>query len=640
LVLILAFAPALVTQPGAFAVNIIEYPLGLAHQLTTAASPLPGHLLAGAGTPGRLAAMALLLAGAAAIAVSLARRPPRDTREATVFLALGLTLLFTLAPDARYGYYAYPAALVGWLALTQRPHPHRQPDTMISLSRGGPTARPGERGVLMAMRVDPPQRDGADTLPDPARLAEPPIRGGRVEALTGRLIKVLSRSPLARPRPAVTLSALGLAGVAFVGLCATAPRSSQAAPPVLLPLTSVARDIGAPALPDAVSIIIMYASIVLCCLGLAMMLWANSRGWSPSPRKVYAAAASAVAVLVNISPVGSGDVASYAAYGRLALLGRNPYIATPLSLPGGARNSYTAIVAPQWRGTPSVYGPIATWTQMLAAWIGGTHAWATIWILMIMAGSSFLAAGWVLLRNAANPVRAALLWTANPLLIAELVLTGHLDALLALIAIVAVVLSRRQPSLVTDVLVGLLIGASLGVKVNLLALGIAIPLLRDRDWLRLTRTAAVSAVTVAALYLLTWGTSPIAPLATASTMVGSPPWHVAQLLALHIDGPGAEHAVTTVAGFAWEPLTLALAWYLYRRLSPDVPAVVAGTCALIFAWALVAPWSMPWYPSIAWVTLALLPRNTLTRWLTLATGLLALLHFNGGFPRNPKIAPP
>ncbi len=34
------------------------------------------------------------------------------------------------------------------------------------------------------------------------------------------------------------------------------------------------------------------------------------------------------------------------------------------------------------------------------------------------------------------------------------------------------------------------------------------------------------------------------------------------------------------------------------------------------------------------MTLALLPRNSLTRWLTLATAVLALLHFNGGWSRN------
>jgi len=456
----------------------------------------------------------------------------------------------------------------------------------------------------------------------------------------GLLIKVLSHSPLARPLPAVTLSALGLAGVAFVGLCATAPKSSMATPPVLLPLTTVARNIGAPHLPDSAAIAIMYVAIGLCCLGLAMMLWANSKGWSPSPKKVFAAASGAVAVLVNITPVGSGDVASYATYGRIALLGHNPYTFAPIRLPGGAANPYTSLVSPQWRNTPSVYGPIATWTQMLAADIGGSRAWATIWILMIIAGLGFLATGYVLMRNAANPVRAALLWTANPILIAELVMAGHLDALLALVAIVAVVLSRRRPSLGNDILVGLMIGVSLGFKLNLLALGIAVPLLHDRAWLRLARTAGVSVVTVAALYLLSWGTSMLGPLASASKMVISPsPWRLVQVLAANLYGPAGEHAATTVFGFAWPPIMLALAWYLYNRLSPDVPTVVAGTCALIFSWALVAPWSLPWYTAIAWVTLALLPRNTLTRWLTLATGVLSLLHFNGGFPINPKVGP-
>lgn len=119
-ILIIVFAPALLGQPGAFADNIIAYPLGLARHLTPAASPLPGHLLASTGTPGRLAAVGLLLAGAAGVASSLVLRPPRDAQAAAVRLALGLTVLFTLAPDARFGYFAYPAALLGWIALTGR----------------------------------------------------------------------------------------------------------------------------------------------------------------------------------------------------------------------------------------------------------------------------------------------------------------------------------------------------------------------------------------------------------------------------------------------------------------------------------------------------------------------------------------
>ncbi|MGH3252636.1 MAG: hypothetical protein ACRDOI_41365, partial [Trebonia sp.] len=128
----------------------------------------------------------------------------------------------------------------------------------------------------MALLVDPPS-SAPDEDATESKLAEPALTGGRVEALMGRLIRVLSHSRLARPLPAVILSVLGLAGVAFNGLCATAPQPSVATPPVLLPLTSVARDLGARHLPDLAANVIMYVSIMLCCLGLAMMLWANSR---------------------------------------------------------------------------------------------------------------------------------------------------------------------------------------------------------------------------------------------------------------------------------------------------------------------------------------------------------------------------
>ena len=44
-------------------------------------------------------------------------------------------------------------------------------------------------------------------------------------------------------------------------------------------------------------------------------------------------AAGAVAVLVNITPVGSADIGSYAAYGRIAALGQDPYASRPSSCP-------------------------------------------------------------------------------------------------------------------------------------------------------------------------------------------------------------------------------------------------------------------------------------------------------------------
>ena len=473
------------------------------------------------------------------------------------------------------------------------------------------------------------------------KLAEPPIPGGRVEAMMGVLIWALKSSPLARPLPAVSLSAVGLGLVAFTGLCATAPGASAATLPVLLPLTALAHQLGAPALSGHATDITMYTGITLCCLGLAGMLWANSLGWRPDPRRVFWSAAAVVAVVVNITPVGTSDPASYATYGRIAALGHDPYVYLPIDLPGGSHNPFTALVDPRWRSTPSVYGPVATWTHLAAALVGGSRPWLTIWALMIMTGMAFLAAGYLLLRSAANPVRAGLIWAANPLLIYLLVMGAQLDAFLALAGIAAILISRRGATVWHDLAVGTLIGVAGAIKVNavFIALGIAVPLIRERAWARLFRTGTVAAVATFGLYFLSYGADALKPLPNASTRVISPSiWRLIQMAGHYLD-PANPSATSTLIGALWPPLFLALAWYLYNRLSPDVPAVLAATCALTFAWVLVAPWSLPWYTAVAWVTLALLPRNSLTRWLTLATFVPALLHFSAGQPDNHPGAP-
>ena len=117
--------------------------------------------------------------------------------------------------------------------------------------------------------------------------------------------------------------------IAFTGLCATAPGASEATLPVLLPLTALANRLGAPILSGDVINVLMYGGMTLCALGLAGMLWANSLGWNPDPRRVFWTAVVVVAVVVCITPVGTSDPASYASYGRIAALGHNPYIFTP-----------------------------------------------------------------------------------------------------------------------------------------------------------------------------------------------------------------------------------------------------------------------------------------------------------------------
>jgi hypothetical protein len=118
--LVAVTVPALLATPGALFQNTVLFPLGLTSHQTPAASPLPGHLLASTGRAGHLAAVALLVVAALAVAASLVVRPPADVPAATRRLALGLALLFLLAPATRFGYFAYPAALLGWSAMTGR----------------------------------------------------------------------------------------------------------------------------------------------------------------------------------------------------------------------------------------------------------------------------------------------------------------------------------------------------------------------------------------------------------------------------------------------------------------------------------------------------------------------------------------
>jgi hypothetical protein len=98
--------------------NLIDYPLGSTKYKTPAQSPLPGHLIAELGPIGHATAVALMVIAVLAFVAWLLLRPPRDVRDVAFRLAVGYAVLFTLDPSTRFGYYAYPLALLGWLALT------------------------------------------------------------------------------------------------------------------------------------------------------------------------------------------------------------------------------------------------------------------------------------------------------------------------------------------------------------------------------------------------------------------------------------------------------------------------------------------------------------------------------------------
>ncbi len=309
------------------------------------------------------------------------------------------------------------------------------------------------------------------------------------------VIRKLAWSRLANPRVAIAVSGFGLLLGAIVG--ATAPNTATLPTkrPDALPLSNFLPSLAG---HNVIALTLLYAGDIFACLGLAGMLWAHSQGWRPDPRKLLLVSAGVVAVMVSLTPVGSSDTASYAAFGRISALGGNPYTTSPAQ--ALQHTQYLPLVGTVWKSQVSVYGPIATWVQRFAATIGGANAATTIWVLMILNGLVFIGIGWLLLKTSDDPIRATLFWVANPVLIQQLVSGGHLDTFVAAACICAIQVARRVSGLWGDVLIGVLIGLACGVKVNavLVAVGLAWPMLRRHEWMRTARITVVSLVTVAA----------------------------------------------------------------------------------------------------------------------------------------------
>ncbi|MDQ7803165.1 glycosyltransferase 87 family protein [Amycolatopsis sp. A133] len=105
--------PVYLVDPAAFVEHVFRFPLGMGVVRSPAASPLPGHLIAGTGPFGQVAAFALVGAAAVAMVAWLVRRPPANGSGALLRIAVGLGALILLTPATRYGYLVYPLVLLG-----------------------------------------------------------------------------------------------------------------------------------------------------------------------------------------------------------------------------------------------------------------------------------------------------------------------------------------------------------------------------------------------------------------------------------------------------------------------------------------------------------------------------------------------
>ncbi|WP_242454306.1 polyprenol phosphomannose-dependent alpha 1,6 mannosyltransferase MptB [Bailinhaonella thermotolerans] len=390
--------------------------------------------------------------------------------------------------------------------------------------------------------------------------------------------------------------------------------------------------------PSAYLVISMAALAILAGTGgLAAGLVAVRRGWDA--RGLSAFGALSAVVLGFLPPSGSSDHLSYAAYGRIAVLGLDPYAVPPEGVPG---DPVTADVE-EWRGTTSVYGPVATAVQALASLVGGDSVRLTVFGLSVANVAAFLGTGWLLRRLWADPERrrrVALLWTANPLLLYHLVAGAHVDVLALVFVVAAVVTFGRLP-VVSGALVGL--GMAVKLPVGLVSLGIAWALRRDVR--RLLAVAGSALVVLVAAYALVGGHA-LDQVRRASEFVSlAVPW---QLVDGRRHGFGLPRDVIR---FAWVAVAVLLAWLLLRALPRAYPAGArpAGAppygegappdtgedarsaaarvgLAVVSAWLLAAPYSLPWYDGLGFALLAMVPASGFDGFAVARTGLLSLAY--------------
>ncbi len=381
---------------------------------------------------------------------------------------------------------------------------------------------------------------------------------------------------------------------------------------------------------------------------VALGLRAVAAGARPAPRSVAAAGMVAVGLLVVVPPLGSADHLSYAAYGRIAAQGGDPYAVAPRAWRGGT-DPVAGAVQPPWQDTPSVYGPIATGVMAAVSWLAGPSLRLTIWLWQLVCGAAYLAVA-LLLDRAARPdpgrrARVAVLWTLNPLLLGQLVLGAHVDVLAAALAVGGLVAGARRP-----VLAGALLGAATATKAPyaLFALGALWPLRRAprADAVRAVLLGAAAALVVLVPAHLAAGPHVFDQLGTASRYVSiATPWRAISNLVDLVAGQAALRP--WVAGLALV-LGLALGVLVLRhRLLPAAAAasrdraengsratlvpldVAAVTAALTAGWMLTAPYALPWYAAIAWAPLALAPATYLDRAMLAQLATLVVAYVPG-----------
>jgi hypothetical protein len=357
----------------------------------------------------------------------------------------------------------------------------------------------------------------------------------------------------------------------------------------------------------------LWLAELLGATGLALGLVAVRRGWRPQARRLIAGSAVAVAALMVIPPIDTGDPLMYAAFGRMAAVGRSPYIRTPGQL-GSSAGAVEAVVRPAYWYLPSRYGPIATATEAVASDLGGVSAARTILWMKAWNALAYLALvlglDRVLRSDAARRARAHLLWSLNPLLLLAIMANGHNDVLAAAAGTFALLALRRVKS-PTALLAGLLFGLAVGIKAQYALFGAGLAWTARRLTGALAALLCGAAAILVPAYLVA-GKAAISATAGLTAVAALGPWAV---VAKVLGWQNAIARTNTLGLIASAVLAAILLWRMPTG-PRDLPAIRIAL-ALALGLVILSPIQTAWYDAMIFPLLAVMPPSRLD-WICIA----------------------
>lgn len=364
-----------------------------------------------------------------------------------------------------------------------------------------------------------------------------------------------------------------------------------------------------------------WLAVLLGCAGAVVLLRALNRGWLPDIKRLALFCLVMLLAACVVPPMTSADSLMYAAYGRIQLIGEDPYSITPAEL---FRQQWDPIVRwseRPWQDTPSVYGPVLMGSMWLANRLAGSNMHDVIFYFQLQTFLGMVISLGVLLRLAKGhrrvQARVLVLAGGHPMVWAVAV-GAHNEPVVMAIVILALLFCRRSA-----LLAGLAVGVACSGKATVGIYGLAFVWAYRRSPRKLLSFLFGAGVPTCIAYLWLYPQALELAIKNAGYLAGNS-W--AKPFALMLDPlltPDRSQSLLSLLGWG---LTIALCWMLSRLLpwkaAPGLPegidprtdplTIACRTAVTICAaWTISSLYSLPWYDYLTFLPLAIVGASML-----------------------------